>query len=70
MKHNIVQYLHSATLDSATVNTATAKINSAASKSTTANSEALKHCNINSEIQDSATLFSATWRSAASNSEN
>ena len=56
-----MQYLHSATLDSATVNSATATINSATSKSaTTANSEALKYCNINSEIQDSATLFSTT----------
>ena len=43
MQNQVVQYIHSATLDSATVN-----------------SEASKQCNINSEIQNSATLFSAT----------
>ena len=42
MEHNIVQYLHSAILDSATVNKATATTNSAASKRATSNSEALK----------------------------
>ena len=42
MEHNIVQYLHSATLDRATINSATAAINSATSKSATAYSEALK----------------------------
>ena len=41
-----MQYLHNATLDIATVNSATTTINSAA-----ANSEALKYCNINREMQ-------------------
>ena len=41
MEHNIVQYLHNTTLDCATVKSATTTINSAASKSATANSEAL-----------------------------
>ena len=52
MEHNIVQYLHSATLDSATVNSATTAINSATSKSVIANNEALELCNINSEIRN------------------
>ena len=48
----MVQYLHSATLDSATVNSATTAINSATSKSVIANNEALELCNINSEIRN------------------
>ena len=70
MKHNIVQYLQSAKSDRATVHSATTAINSGKSKSATANSEALNYCNINSEIRYSATLNSATWRSATSNSEH
>ena len=52
MEHNIVQYLHSATLDSATANIATTAINSATSKSVAANNEALELCYINSEIRN------------------
>ena len=48
-EHNIVQYLHSATWASPTIN-----------KSAIWNSETLKQCNINSEIRNSATLVSAT----------
>ena len=70
MGYKILQYLHSATVDSGTVNSATTTINSA-----TANSKALKYCNISSEIRNivtlfSATLNSATWRSSTSNSEH
>ena len=63
MDHNIVQYLHSAIL-----NSATATINSATSKSARINREAFKYCNINSETQISATLFSATLNGAISRS--
>ena len=66
-----MQHLHSSTLDSATANNAT--INSATSKSATQNSEALKWCNINSEIRNSAILISKALnretRNATSNSE-
>ena len=44
-----VQLLHSATLDSATVNSAT--INNK-----TSNNKTLKQCDVNSEMQNSATL--------------
>ena len=47
-----MQYLHSATLDSATANSATTAINSATSKSAAANNEALELCYINSEIRN------------------
>ena len=57
VKHNIVQPLHNAILDSATVN-------GAKTNSETSNSETLKQYNINSEIPNRATLINAILNSA------
>ena len=57
MEHNVMQHLHSSTLDSATINSATWK-------SAISNSETLKQCNVNSKIGNIATLIITTLNSA------